>query len=345
MNARKQFIGAFLLLLALVLASALAVLSQQAILLVGSGSNLPSPLYAYWVEEFNKRDPSVQVHYLPLGTVQSIHDISRGVGDFGGGEVPLTDTQLHNGKTELLLVPTVLVGIVPIYNVPGTKGNLRFSGDVLAKIFLGKIKTWNDPRIAKLNPDVPLPDLPITVVHRTEGKGSNYIFTDYLSKVSAEFKAQVGRSPSPHWPLGLSANRGEDMLAKVKGTPGAVGYNERGFMARGEASVGSVQNAAGQFVMASPETIAAACLAVKKSMPADFRVSMTNAPGKDVFAISSFTWLYVPTRGSAPERARALKMFLNWVYTDGQRSAQAHGYEPLPSFVLPKVLAKVQSLQ
>lgn len=333
------------LFLAMVLAGfGFAALADETFLLVGSGSNVPNPLYSVWVDEFNKRDPKVQVRYLPIGTSESIKEISRGTGDFGGGEIPMTDEQLGEAKSKILQIPTVLVSIVPIYNVPGAPAELRFTGEVLAKIFLGTIKNWNDPRITKLNPDAALPDLPISIVHRSDGKGSNYIFTDYLSKVSAEWKSQIGRSPSPKWPLGQSANRGEDMMDKVKGAPGAIGYNELGYANRGGVGIGSVQNAAGQFIKASPETIAAAWHSVAKSAPADLRVSMTNAPGKDSYPISSFTWLYVPAQGSSAARTHALKSFLTWALTDGQRTAQAHGYEPLPRPLAEKVLERLGEL-
>lgn len=259
--------------------------------------------------------------------------------------MPITDEQLKKAKTPILHVPTVLVAIVPIYNVPGARSGLRFSGEVLAQIFLGTIKTWNDPKVLKLNPQVRLPSLDIVVVHRTEGKGSNYIFTDFLAKASPDWRKRVGRGPSPSWPVGVSAHRGEDMVERVKKTAGAIGYVELGFAERDSLGVGRVQNAAGKFVLASSETVLAAYRAVEKSIPADFRVSFTNAPGQDAYPISSFTWLYVPVKGSAPERLRARADYLNWVLTSGQRVAHLHGYTPLPESLASKVQAKVRLLQ
>lgn len=320
--------------------------SQNIIALVGSGSNLPTPLYSHWVEEYNKLSPAVQVRYLSTGTVKGIEDISRGVGDFAAGEVPMSDEQLKAAKSPILHIPTVLVAIVPIYHVPGVRGNLRFSGPVLADIFLGTIKTWDDPLIKEHNPGQVLPHLDIAVVHRTEGKGSNYILADYLSKASPRWRSQIGKTPSPVWPVGVSANRGEDMMEKVKSTSGAIGYIELGFtLSDNSVGVGHVQNASGKFVAATQASIAAAYHAAEKSIPADFRVSLTNAPGNEVYPIVSFTWLYVPEKLTDPERSKALANFLEWALSMGEQSAEQQGYTPLPASLAPKVLAKVHSLR
>jgi len=315
---------------------------QNAVSLVGSGSNLPTPLYSHWIEDYNKLNPKVQVRYLSTGTVKGIEDISRGVGDFAAGEVPMSDEQLSG--TSIMQIPTVLVAIVPIYHVPGAKG-LHFSGPVLAEIFLGNIKTWDDPKIKEINPGQTLPRLDITVVHRTEGKGSNYIFSDFLSKASPKWRSQIGKTPSPAWPVGISTNRGEDMMEKVKSTSGAIGYIELGFtMTESSVGVGVVQNSSGKFVSATPSSIAAAYHSFEKSIPADFRVSLSNAPGSEAYPIVSFPWLYVPLKASDPERSKALVNFLEWVFATGQDSAEKHGYTPLPTSLAPKVLAKVRSL-
>ena len=318
---------------------------QNIIALVGSGSNLPTPLYSHWVEEYNKLNPAVQVRYLSTGTVKGIEDISRGVGDFAAGEVPMSDEQLKSAKSPLLHIPTVLVAIVPIYHVPGVRGNLRFSGPVLAEIVLGMIKHWDDPQVKELNPGQTLPHLEISVVHRTEGKGSNYILSDYLSKTSAKWRSQIGKTPSPAWPVGVSANRGEDMMEKVKGTPGAIGYIEIGFtMNDNSVGVGHVQNASGKFVAATQATITAAYHSAEKTIPADFRVSLTNGAGNETYPIVSFTWFYVPEKASDPERSRALANFLEWALSMGEQSAEQHGYTPLPAPLTTKVLAKVHSI-
>ncbi len=318
---------------------ATSALAQQRISLVGSGSNVPSPLYSVWIEDFNKKNPQIQVRYLPLGTSASIQQISMGSGDFGGGEIILSKEEMQ-GKVPLMQIPTVLVGIVPIYNLPGDP-ELNFSGDVLAQIFLGKITNWKDPRLAKLNPKHELPDLQITVVHRTVGKGSNYILTDFLAKASSEFRSKVGKSPSPPWPLGLEANRGEDMVAKVASTQGALGYVEWNFAKHSGIGYGAVENAAGQFVRASTASISAACKALETTMPNDFRISLVNAPGKDVYPITSFTWIYVPTSEWSSERGRALKAFLDWALDNGQSLAEDQGYAVLPHAVQLKAQAAI----
>jgi phosphate transport system substrate-binding protein len=283
---------------------------------------------------------------MSLGAVKGMDDISRGIGDFAAGEVPMTDAQLSAAKNPIVHIPTVLVAIVPIYHVPGIKGGLHFSGPVLAEIFLGDIKTWDDPRIKKLNAGQTLPHLDIAVVHRGEGKGSNYIFSDFLSKTSPAWRGQVGKTPSPTWPVGTSASRGEDMMDKVKRTSGAIGYIEAGFVENDPTvSVGMVENSAGEFVGATQASIAAAYHSFEKTVPADFRASLINAPGNDAYPIVSFTWLYIPVRASNPERFRALANYIEWTLTTGQQSAAKQGYTPLPSSLVPKILAKVNSLK
>jgi phosphate transport system substrate-binding protein len=343
-SARKVAVWPTLVLF--FICSAPAANSQNIIALVGSGSNLPTPLYSHWVEEYNKLSPAVQVRYLSTGTVKGIEDISRGVGDFAAGELPMSDEQLKAVKTPILHIPTVLVAIVPIYHVPGVRGNLRFSGPVLAEIFLGTIKFWDDPAIKELNPGQLLPHLEIAVVHRTEGKGSNYILTDFLSKTSSKWRSQIGKTPSPAWPVGVSANRGEDMMEKVKSTSGAIGYIELGFtLTDNTIGVGHVQNASGKFIGASQASIATAYHSAEKSIPTDFRVSLTNVSGNDAYPVVSFTWLYVPEKSTDPERSKALVNFLEWALSMGQQSAEQHGYTPLPGSLAPKVLAKVRSLR
>jgi phosphate transport system substrate-binding protein len=330
--------AAFFLLLICGLARA-----QEKISLVGSGSNIPSPLYAAWSDAFNQKSTDAQVRYLSMSTVEGISNLSKGTGDFAAGEVPLTDEQMHGSKMTLIQIPSVLVALVPIYNLPGTP-QLRFSGKVLAEIFLGDIKSWRDPQIAKLNPGVSLPDVPIHVVHRSGGKGSNYIFTDFLSKSDAAWQSKVGKSASPAWPVGEEANRGEDMVAKVAGTPGAIGYVEASFARRSAIGYGDVENAAGQSVRATPASITAACAAMEKSIHDDFRVSLAHATGKDSYPIASFTWLYVPVSGLAPARTHALKEFLEWALGAGQEIAKNNGYAPLPAGVAERALARVKAI-
>jgi phosphate transport system substrate-binding protein len=317
--------------------------AQEKISLVGSGSNVPSSLYGAWAEQFNGKNPAVQVRYLSMSTMDGIQNVSKGTGDFAAGEIPLSEEQMHGGKVTLIQIPSVLVGIVPIYNLPG-QPQLRFSGKVLALIFLGEIKNWHDPAIAKLNPGVTLPDLPIKVVHRSSGKGSNYMFTDFLSKTDPTWQSKIGKSPSPEWPVGEEANRGEDMVAKVANALGAIGYVELNFARHSTLGYAEVENAAGNFVRATPASLTLSCEAMEKSIKDDFRVSLANGPGKDSYPIASFTWLYVPVSGLAPDRSKALKQFLDWALGDGQAIAKNMGYATLPAGVLEKARAKVNTV-
>lgn len=320
------------------------MLAQENISLVGSGSNLAGSLYTEWTTEFEKQHPGVQVRYLPLGTSQSIHEIREGTGDFGGGEIPLTDAQKHGGKYPLIQFPTVLVAIAPIYKLPG-KPELRFSGELLAEIYLGDIKNWNDPRIAKLNPGITLPDLEIVVIHLSGVKGSNFILSDFLSRTSTKWKSKIGKSASPSWPVGVETNRSEGMVTKVSATPGAIGYVEVTYAKRKDIGYGSVQNSAGQFVKAGVPGILAACAASEKSMPEDLGASLTNAPGRDSYPLASFTWIYVPLNGLSAGRSRALKEFWIWALSDGQEIAGGLGYAQLPPGIASKAKQAISSIQ
>jgi len=317
--------------------------AQDTISLVGSGSNVPSPLYGSWSEAFNQKSQTVQMRYLSMSTVDGIANVSKGTGDFAAGELPLTDEQMHGSKATLIMIPSVIIGLVPIYNLPGQL-QLRFSGKLLSQIFLGDVKNWRDPQITKMNPGVSLPDLPIKVVHRSSGKGSNYIFTEFLSKSDPVWQSKVGKSPSPTWPVGEEANRGEDMVARVAAAQGAIGYVEASFARHSALGYGDVENPAGQFVRATPVSITASCTAMEKSIRDDFRVSLTNPPGKDSFPIASFTWLYVPTSGLAPERTKALKQFLEWALANGQEIAKNSGYAVLPPAIAEKARARVKAI-
>jgi phosphate transport system substrate-binding protein len=318
--------------------------SQAVISLVGSGSSVPSPLYNAWAVEYGKLKPTAQVRYLQMGAAEGMRQISQGVGDFAAGEIPLMDAQMHKGKNPLVQFPTVLVAIVPIYKLPG-EPELRFSGELLADIFLGNVKNWKDARIAKLNPEVELPDLPIAVVHRSSGKGSNYILTDFLAKVSPQWKSKIGKSASPVWPAGEETNRSEDMVEKVSATPGAIGYVELNYAQRKDIGSGSVQNAAGKFIRATPASIAAACAARGKNLGADFGASLTNAEGKDSYPVVSFTRVFVVAAGMEGPRSQALKEFWNWALTAGQETAAGLGYTVLPAEIAAKARETLNSIQ
>jgi phosphate transport system substrate-binding protein len=318
--------------------------AQEKVSLVGSGSNMAGSLYSAWTAQYQKLHPDVDVRYVAVGTSQSLREISQGTGDFGGGEIPLKESQKHAGKYRLTQFPTVLVAIAPIYKLPG-KPDLRFSGEVLAGIYLGNIKNWNDPRVAKLNPGVAFPDLPITVVHLSGVKGSSYILTDFLSKTSSEWKTKMGKSASPNWPVGLEVNRSDGMATKVSETPGAIGYVELSYVQRKDIGYGSVLNAAAQFVKPTKESILAACLANEKSMPGDLGASLAYAAGKDSYPMASFTWIYVPESGLPAERSKALKEFWNWALVDGREVASQLGYTELPSSIVAKAREAVNSVQ
>jgi phosphate transport system substrate-binding protein len=314
-----------------------ASFAQSRLSLVATGSSLPEPLYLAWADEYHKQHQDVQIRYLPEGTAASSREILAGVGDMGGGDAPNPDKDLKNAKVKILELPSVLIGIVIVYNLPSTPGELRLSGPVLADIFLGKIKMWNDPALASLNPQVRLPAQRIEVIHRTDGKGANYVLSDFLSKVSPEFMAKAGRSESPKWPVGITAARAQDMSEKIQNVPWSIGYTELNIAQRASLRIARVRNASGGFVAPSVKSFAAA--ANKSKMRDDFRVSLTNAPGKDSYPITSFTWLYVPLKFAERERGQGVADYLKWIYGDGQRIAQEHGYATLPPSWLLKIEA------
>ena len=331
-----------ILLLAAVVSAVLGPASlsaQETVTLVGSGSSVPAPLYTQWTEAYNRRNSSYRMRYLPIGTSEGIGNAARGSGDFAAGEAQLS----AKDKGSLMEMPSVVIAIAPVYNLPGVQKELRFSGELLADIYLGVVKNWNAPQIAKLNPGVSLPDMPIKVVYRPGGKGSNYIFSEFLSKTSPKFKAQVGTTASPKWPVGSPAERSSDMADKVKAEVGSIGYVEAQYAIKDGLPMGLVLNPAGKYVKASPSSISAACRAVEAPSWDKFATSLTEAPGADSYPITSFTWLYLRT-GVEPKRAAALSDFLTWVYSDGQRIAEQDGYSDLPPELLAKVRSKVASI-
>jgi phosphate transport system substrate-binding protein len=298
-----------------------------------------------WADEYHKNHKEIQLRYLPEGTRESATHILSGEGDLGGGDAPIPEKDLKGSTYPIVELPAVLIGIAVVYNVPGTQEGLRLSGPALANIYLGKTKSWNDPEIVKLNPDLKLPNLTIAVVHRTEGKGSSYIFSEFLSKVSPDFQAKVGRSVSPKWPVGASYSRTEDLLNKVQNTSGAIGYTELNWAEKYGLPVAWIRNAAGVFVQPSEKSIAEAASTLESKMTEEFRVSLTNAPGKESYPISSFTWLYVPAAAHDARRGRAVDEYLQWIFSDGQEIAKSKGYAPLPSSVLTKVKARAATIR
>jgi phosphate transport system substrate-binding protein len=317
--------------------------AQKAVVLVGSGSSVPAPLYNRWTQDFGKRNANIQMRYVPIGTSEGIKEITRDTSDFGAGEAQLTEKERKEGG--LIELPVVLIGIVPIYDLPEVHQELRLSGEVLAEIFLGDVKMWNAPQIAKLNPEISLPNTAIQVINRPAGKGSNYVFTEFLSKASPKFRAEVGVTPSPKWPVGQPAERSSDMADKVKNTPGSIGYVEYRYAVKGGIPQAAVLNPSGKFVKASTETIAAACQAAEAPRWNSFSASLTNVSGADAFPISSFSWIYLRTSSPDSARAAALGDFLDWIYTRGQESAVQEGYSALPAELLAAVRKKAKAMQ
>jgi phosphate transport system substrate-binding protein len=309
----------------------------------GAGATFPYPIYSRWLAEYHKQHPDVQINYQSIGSGGGIRQLTNQTVFFGATDGPMTDEQLKAAPGPILHVPTVLGAVVPVYNVPGTGADLKFSGPVLADIYLGKIKKWNDPAIVTLNPGATLPATDIVAVHRSDGSGTTYIFADYLSKVSSEFKRAVGVNTSVNWPTGVGGKGNEGVAGLVSQTPGALGYVELIYALQNTITYGSVQNAAGEFVRASPATVTNAAAAVQ--IPGDFRVSITNAPGAGAYPISSFTWLLLYQNPGDTRRVRAMVDFVRWAVTDGQMFASELGYAPLPGNVVNQELAALEKVR
>jgi phosphate transport system substrate-binding protein len=306
----------------------------QKIQINGAGATFPYPIYSKWFSEYNKIHPNVEINYQSIGSGGGIRQLSAQTVFFGATDGPMTNDQIYAAGFPVLHLPTVLGGVVPIYNVPEVSAELRFPGKVLADIFLGKITRWSDPAIKNVNPGLNLPNAEITVVHRSDGSGTSYIWCDYLSKVSPDYKKTVGVATSVNWPVGVGAKGNEGVAGLVKQTPGSIGYVELIYAVQNKISYGSVQNAAGEFVRATTETVSNAAASAVQNMPKDFRVSITNAPGHDVYPISSFTWLLLNQSARDRERSRVMVEFAKWALTDGQKFAPELGYAPLPKEVV-----------
>jgi phosphate transport system substrate-binding protein len=310
----------------------------------GAGATFPNPIYQKWFSEYHNQHPDVAINYQSIGSGGGITQVQKGTVDFGASDGPMTDEQLAATPFKVFHIPTVLGADVPAYNIPGVTAELKFTPDVLADIFLGKITKWNDPRLAKANPGVKFPDADIIVVHRSDPSGTTYIWTDYLTKVSPEWATKVKRGTAVNWPVGLGGKGNEGVSGIVKQTEGAIGYVELIYAISNNMPYGSVQNSAGAFVKASLASVTAAAASVK-DMPDDFRVSITNAPGKDAYPISSFTWLLVPAEWSDATKEKAFVAFLNWMVDQGQGMTQALAYAPLPKNVATKVKARIKDIK
>jgi phosphate transport system substrate-binding protein len=311
----------------------------------GAGATFPYPIYSKWFSEYNKLHPDVQINYQSIGSGGGIRQLTAQTVFFGATDGPMTTEQLQAAPGRVLHFPTVLGAVVPVYNLPDVTTALNFSGSVLADIFLGKITKWNDPALAKDNPGVSLPPSEITVVHRADGSGTSYIFCDYLSKVSPEWKSKVGVATSVNWPAGIGGKGNEGVAGAVRQTPGSIGYVELIYALQNKIAYGAVKSMDGEFVQASIESVSAAAAAASSAMPPDFRVSITNAPGKGVYPISSFTWLLLYESPRDKSQSKIMVDFLKWALTDGQQFAGALGYAPLPKSVVELEMAALPKVK
>jgi phosphate transport system substrate-binding protein len=333
--------------LKLIAAGVLAVVSvgANAQNLNGAGATFPYPIYSKWFSEYKQQNSSVQINYQSIGSGGGIQQVTSGTVDFGAADVPMTDEQIAKAKVKVMALPTVLGAVVPVYNVPGVSKELNFSGDVIADIYLGKIANWNDPRIAKDNPGVNLPNNAILPVYRSEGSGTTFIFTDFLSKVSPDFKSKVGAGAAVKWPTGIGQKGSEGVAGMVRQSPNAFGYVELIYAEQNKISFGNVKNSSGKFLKASIAGVTAAAAAAAKTMPADYRVSITNASGPDAYPISSFTWLLIPTQSTDAAKTKALVGFLNWMLDHGEAEAASLSYAPLPKQVQDMVRKSITAIK
>jgi len=310
----------------------------------GAGATFPNPIYSKWFSEYGKLK-QVAINYQSIGSGGGIRQLTSQTVFFGATDGPMTDEQIQQAPGRILHLPTVLGAVVPVYNIPNFKGEIKFSGPVLADIFLGKITKWNDPALAKLNGGTNLPSTDISVVHRAEGSGTTYIWVDFLSKVSPEFKQKVGVNTSVKWPVGLGGKGNEGVAGLVQQTPGSIGYVELIYALQNKIAYGPVQNADGEFVQASIQSVTAAAAAAVKNMPKDFRVSITNAPGKGVYPVSSFTWILLYENPKDKNQSKAMVEFMKWALSDGQKFAADLGYAPLPQEVVKLEMAALNTIK
>ncbi|HEY8183307.1 MAG TPA: phosphate ABC transporter substrate-binding protein PstS [Thermoanaerobaculia bacterium] len=311
----------------------------------GAGATFPYPIYSKWFSDYAKAHPDVAVNYQSIGSGGGIKQLMAQTVFFGATDGPMTDEQLKSAPAPIMHFPTVLGAVVPAYNLPNVTAELKFTGPLLADMYLGKVTKWNDAAIAKINPGVALPNLDITIVHRSDGSGTSYIWCDFLSKTSPEFKKKVGVATSVNWPAGVGAKGNEGVSGMVSQAPGSIGYVELIYAKQNDVTYGAVQNAAGEFVRATLESVTAAAASTAATMPADFRVSITNAAGKGVYPISSFTWILMYQNPTDKLRGRIMVDFMNWALSDGQKAAASLGYAPLPQQVIDlekQALEKIQ---
>jgi phosphate transport system substrate-binding protein len=335
-----------LLLVSLMLGLAAASGAQSnPVLLNAAGATFPYPIYSKWFDVYRAQHSNIQINYQSIGSGGGIRQLTAGTVDFGASDVPMTDEQLGQVKFKILHFPTVLGAVVPTYNITGVTGELNFTQKALAGIYLGTITKWNDPEIAKANPGVNLPGADIVVVHRSEGSGTTFIFTDFLSKASPDWKSKVGAGASPNWPVGLGNKGNEGVTGLVKQTPNAIGYIELIYALQNKIPYGKVENASGKFVKADLAGVTAAAAGAAKDMPDDFRVSITNAPGATVYPISSFTWLLIPAQIQDATKRDTIKDFLKWMLAEGQNYNEGLSYAKLPKPVVAKEMKAISLIQ
>ncbi len=313
--------------------------------ITAAGATFPYPIYNKWFTEYNQLHPNVKINYQSIGSGGGIKQVSEGTVDFGASDGPMTDQQLADAKVKVMHIPTVLGSDVPTYNIPGVTKDLNFTGDEIADIYLGKITKWNDPRLVKDNPGVNLPNAAILPVYRSDGSGTTYIFTDYLSKVSPEWQSKVGKGTSVKWPAGVGAKGNEGVAGMVKQSPNSFGYVELIYALQNKMAYGTVKNAAGKYIKATTDGVTAAASGAAKTMPADYRVSITNAPGATSYPISSFTWLLIPLKFADPAKGAAVKDFLTWMLAHGESEASGMGYAPLPTQVQAMVKKTIATIK
>ncbi|MGO8735870.1 MAG: phosphate ABC transporter substrate-binding protein PstS [Terriglobia bacterium] len=325
--------------------NAAPVPAPDTVMLNGAGATFPYPIYSKWFSDYNKIHSDIQINYQSIGSGGGIRQLLSGTVDFGASDAPMNDEQLGQSKTKILHFPTVLGAVVPTYNISGVSQELNFTGQTLADIYLGKITKWNDSEISKYNKGVSLPAQDIVVVHRSDGSGTTYVWVDYLSKVSAEWQSKVGKNTSVNWPVGLGGKGNEGVTGLVKETPGGIGYVELIYAVQNKLPYGRVRNAAGAFVRADLASVTAAAAGYAKTMPEDFRISITNAPGNDIYPIASFTYLLIPTKIEDANKKNIIKDFLIWMLNDGQKGAEPLSYAPLPKEVVAKELKQISLIQ
>jgi phosphate transport system substrate-binding protein len=340
----KKTLLALLLVLGLAF-SAVAGSDADTVLLNAAGATFPNPIYSKWFDVYHTQHPSVQINYQSIGSGGGIRQLLAGTVDFGASDRPMTDDQLSQAKVKILHFPTVLGAVVPTYNIPGVTSELNFTQHAIAGIYLGTITKWNDPEIVKANPGVSLPGDDIVVVHRSDGSGTSFIWTDFLTKVSDQWKSQVGADASVKWPVGLGGKGNEGVAGLIKQTPDSIGYVELIYALQNNMTYGLVQNAAGKYVKASLAGVTAAAAGAAKAMPDDFRVSITDAPGAAAYPISSFTWLLIPAQISDASKRDAIKGFLKWMLQQGQAYNEGLSYAQLPKPVVAKEMKALSQIQ